>query len=265
MRHNCGRKMLKRGSCYFKLPKGATGKNTWQRISISIFISIQYTFMQCRPSWIFLFPLIYYSSLYTYEVVRQEGKHLYKAWTALQFFFPMRVAGHSWRGGVKDLKDYQHICISLARQHKAHGHLCRHCGTSLWVSDVAWPACETPWELRNFGTWTGASRSPARSWGLYRDEGRGSSDLCSSFHLAVTFWATFSWKIKLMQPDENWGPKAIEWTISFFLCQDKTHLCLVSARISHCRQTPCCEMNPEIIFFSPFHLGTCSPVLSVSV
>lgn len=32
------------------------------------------------------------------------------------------MAGHSWRKGGKDLKDYKHVCLSLAKWHKACGH-----------------------------------------------------------------------------------------------------------------------------------------------
>ena len=40
----------------------------------------------------------------------------------------MSVARHSWRESVKDLKDCQHACLSLAGQHKAH----RHSVPALW-------------------------------------------------------------------------------------------------------------------------------------
>lgn len=74
----------------------------------------------CSPL-IFLFPFLYYASLCMYEFVKGEGKYVLNVWAALQFFSWITMAGHSRREGMKELKDYQHFCHSLASWHKALG------------------------------------------------------------------------------------------------------------------------------------------------
>lgn len=74
-------------------------------MSIHVLISLQCTFMQCSPTLIFLFPFLYYASLWIYKFAKGEGKHFWNIWAALQFFSQITMAGHSWRGGMKELKE----------------------------------------------------------------------------------------------------------------------------------------------------------------
>lgn len=182
------------------------------------------------------------------------------------FFSQVSVAGHSWREGTQDVKDCRHVSASaLPDGTKPVGTQCRHCDTSAFtircsmtcVWNTSWAqkcwclgrSQQIPREVLGFvPQWR-----QGQLWPLFFT--LSSCDLLRDIFL----------ENKLMWPDKNSDPKAMERTMSFFLCHDKTHLCLVSVGIFHCRQTPRCEKTSKIIFFSCFHLGPYGPVLSVSV
>lgn len=208
--------------------------------------------VQFYPNIYFPFPLSCFS---LHKFAKGEGKHLWSIWAALQFFSRITMAGHSWREGIKVLKDYQHSCLSLAGQHRALGHSVEE----LWYisfNDQIWQTCvgnllwaEKCWCLE-------VSQQIPSKFLRFRPQWRQGQIWCFFF---VLLGCDLLRDIFLEnQVDVAWWkfrPLGDGVDYSFFLYRYKIHPCLASAVIFHCRWTWCCERRPEIICSIFFHLG----------
>lgn len=192
--------------------------------------------------------------LFEYINLQKEREKICGIFGLLSSFSPM--AGHSWREGIRELKDYQHSCLSLAGQHRALGYSVE----DLWYisfNDQIWQTFV--WNLlwaENCWCLEGSQQmSDQRVPGVYTSMKAGA---------ALVFFLCFTrlWPSEGHFPGKSRRcglmkirPLGDGVDYSFFLYHYKIHPYLASAVIFHCRQTWCCERKSEIICSILFHLG----------